>query len=59
MRSTLYLILVDGEIYSLEIFDPAEFNKWVVSRNYHGFRNCFTNQVVKLLVCAKDGVHSK
>ena len=31
MRSTLYLILVDGEIYSLEIFDSVEFKKWVVT----------------------------
>ena len=31
MRSTLYLILVDREIYSLEIFDPVEFNKWVAT----------------------------
>ena len=31
MRSTLYLILVDGEIYSLEIFYLVEFNKWVAT----------------------------
>ena len=30
-----------------------------VGCDYHGFRNCFTKQVVKLLVCAKDGVHLK
>lgn len=29
MRSTLYLIWVDGEIYSLEKFDSVEFSKWV------------------------------
>ena len=31
MRSTLYLILVYGEICSLEIFDYVEFNKWVAT----------------------------
>ena len=30
-----------------------------MGRDYHCFRNCFTKQVVKLLVCAKDGVHLK
>ena len=29
MRSTLYLIWVDGEIYSLENFDSVEYNKWI------------------------------